>query len=376
MSTLAHYIDAQLPGRSNRRGFPLCARIDCELRREVGKAGTVRVLYRAHALKLIPPMRTLSLVALAAGLTLLTATAAAETVFGLTSGNRLFSFDSLTPGTITAVNNFNPISGLPPNEQLLAIDFRSVATNSPAAALNGVLYALGDTHHLYTINTTSGAATLVPGAPFPLSGVAIGMDFNPVPDLLRVVSDSDENFRLNPNTGAVAATDTALAFVSGDPNFGVNPSVVAAAYTNNFGGAPLTTLYGIDYTADALVRQGGVNGTPSPNTGQLTTIGALGFDTTNDVGFDISGLTGLAYASLTPVVGPLDIASKLYAINLATGASTLVGPIGAAGGPGAFITLDIAAPVGTPVPEPGALGMLAFGLMALAGRRRCSSQLT
>ena len=321
-------------------------------------------------------MRTVSLVALAVGLTLLTATAAAETVFGLTSGNRLFSFDSLTPGAITAVNNFNPISGLPPNEQLLAIDFRPVATNSPAAALNGVLYALGDTHHLYTINTTSGAATLVAGAPFPLSGVAIGMDFNPVPDLLRVVSDSDENFRLNPNTGAVAGTDTALAFVSGDPNFGVNPGVVAAAYTNNFGGAPLTTLYGIDYTADVLVRQGGVNGTPSPNTGQLTTIGALGFDTTSDVGFDISGLTGLAYASLTPVVGPLDIASKLYTINLNTGASTLIGPIGAAGGPGAFITLDIAAPVGTPVPEPGALEMLAFSLIALAGRRHRGGQLS
>ena len=29
--------------------------------------------------------------------------------------------------------------------------------------MNGVLYALGDTHHLYTINTTTGAATLVTG---------------------------------------------------------------------------------------------------------------------------------------------------------------------------------------------------------------------
>jgi hypothetical protein len=204
--------------------------------------------------------------------------------------------------------------------------------------MNGVLYALGDTHHLYTINTTNGAATLVPGTPFPLSGVAIGMDFNPVPDLLRVVSDSDENFRLNPNTGAVAGTDSALAFVSGDPNFGANPSVVAAAYTNNFGGAALTTLYGIDYTRDVLVRQGGVNGIPSPNTGQLTTIGALGFDTTDDVGFDISGVTGLAYASLTPVVGPLDIASKLY---MTTRHRRLdVGWADRGGGrPGAFVTL-------------------------------------
>ena len=310
-------------------------------------------------------MKSLRLLTVFVGCAITPTLAKAETIFGLTTNNRLFSFDSATPGTINPINGFNPVSGLPPNEFLLAIDFRPVATSSPSAALNGVLYSVGATHHLYTINTVTGTATVVPGAPFSLSGTAIGADFNPVPDRLRIVSDMDENFRLDPNTAGVAGVDTSLGYAAGDPNFGVNPNVVGAAYTNNFGGATQTTLYGIDSGLDVLVRQGGVNGTPSPNGGQLTTIGTLGFDTTNDVGLDISGQSGVVYASLTPVVGPLDISSKLLTVNLATGTATLVGSIGSAGGPAAFITRDIAAPIGNAVPEPGTLGMLAVALMAL-----------
>jgi Domain of unknown function (DUF4394)/PEP-CTERM motif len=291
--------------------------------------------------------------------------AQAETIVGLKTNNRLFSFDSALPGLVTNLNGGNPIFGLPPNENLVAIDFRPVATDSPSAASNGVLYALGDTHHLYTINTVTSTATVVPGAPFAMTGTAFGIDFNPVPDRLRVVTDTDENFHLDPNTGAVAGVDTPLAYVAGDLNSFVNPNVVGAAYTNNFGGATQTTLYGIDFALDALVRQGGVNGVPSPNTGQLSTIGPLGFDSANDLGFDISGQTGIAYASLSPVVLPIDIASELYTINLATGAATFVGPIGPAAGIASFITRDIAAPVGTPVPEPTTLGLLLVGLAAL-----------
>jgi hypothetical protein len=94
----------------------------------------------------------------------------------------------------------------------------------------------------------------------------------------------------------------------------------------NFGGATATTLYGIDSGRDVVVRQGGLNGSPSPNGGQLTTIGPLGANTFDEVGFDISGLSGIAYASLTTRLGPLDTSSDLYTINLNTGAASLVGP--------------------------------------------------
>ena len=91
-------------------------------------------------------------------------------------------------------------------------------------------------------------------------------------------------------------------------------------------------------------------------------------NTIDEVGFDISG-SGIAFASLTTRIGPLDVSSDLYTIDLATGGATLVGAIGQSGGPGAIITRDIAAPVGTPVPEPGAAGLAALGLAALAGRK-------
>lgn len=294
------------------------------------------------------------------------AIANAEIIFGLTMNDQLFSFDSASPALITP---HIPITGLPPNEFLLAIDFRPVATNSPAAASNGVLYALGATHHIYTINTVTGTATVVPGPPFAMTGTVFGIDFNPVPDRLRVVSNSGENFRLDPNTGAVAGVDTPLAYVAGDPNFGGIPSIGAAAYTNNFGGANETTLYGIDYARSILVRQGGPGGVPSPNTGQLTTVGPLDFNSANELGFDISGQTGIAYASLTPVVGPLDIASELFTINLASGTANPVGTIGPPGGPGAFITRDIAAPVGIPIHEPRTLALLLLALAAVSIRR-------
>jgi len=295
----------------------------------------------------------------------------AETIFALDMSNRIYSFDSATPTSISFLNGGLSIPGLAVDETLLGIDFRPVATSSPVAASNGVLYALGLSNRLYTINTTTGAATQVgaPGA-FILSGSAFGVDFNPVPDRLRVVSELDQSLRLNPNDGTLAGTDTALAYATGDSGFGVNPNVVGVAYTNNFGGATQTTLFGIDSGRDVLVRIGGVNGTPSPNGGLLTTIGALGPNTINEVGFDVSGVTGLAFASLSTRIGPLDTSSDLYAVDLSSGAASLIGAIGQTGGPGAFITRDIAALVGTPVPEPTTSTFLTGGLAALACCRR------
>jgi hypothetical protein len=295
----------------------------------------------------------------------------AEMMFGLDTFNRIFTFDSGTPSTVSFLNGGFAITGLAPDETLLGIDIRPVAKDSVSASMNGVLYAVGSTNRLYTINTSAGAATQVGSVgAFTLSGNAFGVDFNPVPDRLRVVSELDQNLRLNPNDGTLAGTDTALAYVTGDPGFGVDPRVVGVAYTNNFGGATQTTLFGIDSGRDALVRIGGINGSPSPNGGQLTTIGLLGPNTIDEVGFDISGLTGVAYASLSTRIGPLDTSSDLYTVNLSTGAATLVGSIGQAGGPGAFITRDIAADVGLAVPEPASWTALSIGLAALSARRR------
>ena len=251
-----------------------------------------------------------------------------STVAAISGRDQLVYFDSATPATTIAKVK---VKGLVRGESLVGLDFR------PA---NGQLYGLGDTSRLYRINPTSGQATAVDGtgaafAPA-LAGTEFGFDFNPSADRIRVVSDVDANMRLDPDTGAVVdfdggadgtQTDLALTFAVGDVNFGSNPSVFAAAYTNNVAGGTPTTLYGIDSDKNALVAIGSVDGiTDSPNNGNVTTIGALGVDVTSVGGFDIvsDGVSDTAYAAVaTSGTGR----SGFYSINLSTGAATLINQI-------------------------------------------------
>ncbi len=271
------------------------------------------------------------------------AAAPAETLYGLTAGNSLARFDSASPGLTTT----SFITGLGVGESLLGIDFR------PA---DGKLYGMGSGNHLYTINTTTAVATLAgsgpnnnPFGPPILSGVDFGFDFNPAADRIRVVGSSGQNFRLNQLTGAVAGTDTSINAANG---------IVAAAYDrNDINAATPTTLFVIDAISDSLYLQGGVNGTPSPNGGVLTLIGALGVDIDGFAGFDISGATGMAYATLTQS-GSFD--SALYGINLGTGAATLVGQTG-------LLLRGVSV---APVPVPAPMLLLGSGLLAMLVRAK------
>lgn len=273
----------------------------------------------------------------------------ASTMFGATiyltnTANSLLRIDSATPGVIAASVG---ISGLQSGENLVGIDFRP---------FNGVLYGIGSTSRIYSLNVTTGAATQIGSAGlFTLSGTNFGIDFNPVPDRIRVTSNTGQNLRLNPNDGTLSVTDTPLAYAVGDVNAGQTPGVVASAYTNSFAGATSTTLYDIDVARGVLAVQN------PPNNGTLTTIGNLGVFSTNQVGFDILGGAGTAFASFTNQGG----ISSLYTINLATGAATLVGGIGT----GQTIT-GLAAV--SDVPEPGTLSLLVVGAAAafLAKRKR------
>jgi hypothetical protein len=142
-----------------------------------------------------------------------------------------------------------------------------------------------------------------------LSGNAFGVDFNPQADRLRIVSDTQQNLRVNVATG-VAVVDGALNPAA--------PNVGAAAYTNNVAGAAFTSLYTIDATTDTLNLQN------PPNAGTQVTVGALGVNVTNLAGFDIARGTNRALAAMTPGAGQ----NSLYDINLVTGAATLLGEIG------------------------------------------------
>ncbi|WP_461126004.1 DUF4394 domain-containing protein [Spirosoma aerophilum] len=210
------------------------------------------------------------------------------------SGNLLI-FNPMSPSPIT-----KPITGLQSGESLFGIDFRP---------LNGQLYAIGSTSRLYTINTSNGAATLVGTGPLStlLVGNDVGFDFNPTVDRIRVVTNSGQNLRLNPNDGAVAAVDGSL-----NPG---TPNVTAAAYTNNFAGATTTELYVLDTQGAStnLFLQ------MPPNNGTLVSKGSLGLLAEGANGFDIGGTSGAAYALLR-----VNGATQVYGINLTTGAPTPV----------------------------------------------------
>jgi hypothetical protein len=285
--------------------------------------------------------------------------ASAATIYALDDRNNLFTFDNLAPQNIlSGVFLF----GLQPNEHLLNIDFR------PST---GDLYGIGSSYHVYTINPATGACTPLGGigGTFPaVPGNSFGMDFNPAADRIRFYSDADNNIRLHPDTGGLVATDTNLTYKAGDSNFGVNPNVVGAAYTNSVSPAPtLTTLYGIDSNTNSLVRVGGVDGGApegSPNAGVLTTIGPLGVNADNFVGFDISA-NNIAFASLASGGN-----SSLYSIDLATGLATNQGQI-----IGGVRVVDIALQPGVTftVPEPTTVVLAIVGMLTICWFRRSAA---
>lgn len=231
-------------------------------------------------------------------------------VFALTASNKLISFNRDTPAT---VRTSAAITGLQAGENLLGIDYR------PA---DGMLYGVGSSGRIYTINTGTAAATVKStlaadaadtSAPFAgLAGTDFGVDFNPVADRLRVVSNSGQSLRINVDTGATT-TDGAI-------NGGAaNAAVTASAYTNSFAATGSTTLYVIDTANDTLHVQN------PPNNGTLSMPVTLGVDAGSTSGLDIDARSNTGYAVL--IVGG---ARNLYSINLAatSNAATLVGAVG------------------------------------------------
>ena len=262
------------------------------------------------------------------------------TVYATTSDNNLVSFDSSSPGVI---NQSVAITGLAANETLAGIDFR------PA---NGALYGVGSTNQLYTIDVSTGAATATgTGLGTSLAGTRFGVDFNPMVDRLRVVSDTGQNLRLNPDTGLLASTDPAL-------NIGgvTETGIAGAAYINSFPKAASTILYDIDAETGTLYQQN------PANSGTLIMPLSLGTGTINgEIGFDILG-ANTAFFSFTSggVTG-------FYALDLGTGSNFLIGNVGG----GSTIT-DFSL---TPAPEPGTIALLAIGVAGLmAGRARFRRQ--
>lgn len=248
-----------------------------------------------------------------------------ETVHAVTAGGELISFRAGQPQQLL---QRRPLRGLAAGETLVGIDYR---------VARGVLFALSAQGRLYTLDVKTAQLTPVGGAPsaLPLAGPRFGVDFNPVADRIRIVGERGQNLRMHPDTGALIDAEPArdgvqadgdLHYAPGDANAGRAPQLLAAAYTYNKNDEKLTTNFALDGALGLLVMQGSREGTApvvSPNTGRLTTIGALGTGPVQDAAFDIADIDNSALAALR-----IGGRTRLYGVDLASGRATLLGTIG------------------------------------------------
>jgi Domain of unknown function (DUF4394)/PEP-CTERM motif len=256
------------------------------------------------------------------------ANAAHELMYAVEEYGNLISFYSDAPQIIRSAI---PITGLQSGETLRGIDMGA----------NGLLYALGSSSRLYTINPNTGALSGV-GGQFStlLNGITFGMDIGPTG--VCVTSDLGQSLLINTTTGA-ATVQASPAYAAGDPHFGLTATIDALAYN------PASGTW--------IAGDSGFNSFASftPSTGSLSTIGPAGFDFSRFNGLDFSQVSGILYfASWDDDKG--DPAANLYAVSPTTGKATLIGLIGNPGDNYVALGLTVAQ-----IPEPSSLGLLALG---------------
>jgi hypothetical protein len=233
--------------------------------------------------------------AAAAALALQITTAHADTIVALTEDNWLATIDTDAGKVIdrTKIEGFG---------QIVGIDVR------PS---DGQLYALSSDGNVGIVDPRLGDVT--PKSQLiitPPAGVKISVDFNPVADRMRIIGGDGTNLRANVDDGKVTE-DKRLNYAANEPASGLDPMVIAGAYSNSVKGTKETTLYDIDGRLSNLVRQ-----TP-PNDGVLNVVGTLGVDS-QTVGFDIvTDAPGVNRALLIAE-------GKLYSVDLGTANTTLV----------------------------------------------------
>jgi trimeric autotransporter adhesin len=237
--------------------------------------------------------------------------ARAELIYGLEANQTLFAFDSANTSVTTTIGT---LSGIPAGHSVIGIDLRPATHELYAVTFNQTALV----GYVFSVNKQTAVLTVV-GSSFTLPSAPKsnqwGIDFNPAVDRIRVVNADGQNFRLSPLTGAIAGTDTNISPATTE--------LTGVAYSDNVAGVSAATLYAYDFKNDKLGMVGGVNGSPSPNSGVFTSIGSSGIIAyTSDLDLDISGTTGTGYAVVRSEYGNR---SSLYTFSTSSGAFTRVG---------------------------------------------------
>jgi DNA-binding beta-propeller fold protein YncE len=226
---------------------------------------------------------------------LIGATAAQAAEVAALSGDNTVSIVDTSKKAVTKTWKIEGVAG-----KVLGIDVR------PA---DGMLYAVGAEGGIYTIDLATGKATMKSKLEKNIDAKSWAtVDFNPVADRMRLMSNDGTNLRVNVDDGKVT-TDGPHKFADADMHKGEKPNIVAGAYINSVKGAKETALYNIDGTIGALIKQA------PPNDGTLNAVGKLGVKV-DTVAFDIwSDGNGKNDAWLMA-------GDWLHSVDLATGKAT------------------------------------------------------
>ncbi len=193
--------------------------------------------------------------------------------------------DAAVPGTWTVIKNV-------PGSNYFGGDF----LNGDFSKLYAIDYSL---NQLHTINTTTGAVTVV-GSSIPdagqswtgLKGSSDGKVYGAATDCAAIST----LYTINPATGAATAVGPIT-----------NAVCIIDIAINKDG-----EIYGVDLASDSLIK---IN----PATGAGTVVGSLGVDANYAQGMDFEEESGVLYWAAYTTTG------ELRTINTATGASFLVG---------------------------------------------------
>jgi hypothetical protein len=226
---------------------------------------------------------------------LIGATAAQAAEVAALSGDNTVSIVDTSKKAVTKTWKIEGVAG-----KVLGIDVR------PA---DGMLYAVGADGGIYTVDMKTGKATMKSKLEKNVDAKSWAtVDFNPVADRMRLMSNDGTSLRVNVDDGKVT-TDGSHKFAETDMHKGEKPNVIAGAYINSVKGAKETALYNIDGTISALLKQA------PPNDGILNAVGKLGVKV-DTVAFDIwSDGNGKNDAWLMA-------GDWLHSVDLATGKAT------------------------------------------------------
>ena len=302
-----------------------------------------------------------------------------QIVYAINANNELIKFKANAPAT--SISKI-AVSGIVSGEKLMSIDFRPATGELYALSSASKLYIINQNDGTSRV---IGATAFTPN----ISGTIASIDFNPTVDRLRLVSSAGQNLRLNPETGLVAATDvvinggalpmiTGIAYTNskagasstilydidqttgklykqdppnngtlveigslgttftGNAAFDITPSNTALlAAANSFYmvdlatgkaskiGATTEALVDIAIPTDAVAYAVDLNNSllifnPTNIAGGLVTKAVTGLQAGENIyGIDFRPLNGQLYA--------LGSTSRLYTINLSSGAATQVG---------------------------------------------------